>query len=39
MLLVRKEEDMNGDGKVDVKSFYKSGKLVRKEVTDESVVQ
>jgi antitoxin component YwqK of YwqJK toxin-antitoxin module len=37
--LARKEEDVNGDGKVDVTSIYKNGKLVRKEVNDPSLVQ
>jgi antitoxin component YwqK of YwqJK toxin-antitoxin module len=37
--LARKEEDVNGDGKVDVTSIYKNGKLVRKEVSDPSLVQ
>jgi antitoxin component YwqK of YwqJK toxin-antitoxin module len=37
--LARKEEDVNGDGSVDVTSFYSKGKLVRKEVSDPSLVE
>jgi hypothetical protein len=37
-VIVRKEEDSNGDGSVDVTSFYEKGKLVRKEVSDSSVL-
>jgi antitoxin component YwqK of YwqJK toxin-antitoxin module len=37
--LERKEEDVNGDGNVDVTSYYSKGKLVRKEVSDPSLVQ
>ena len=37
--LARKEEDVNGDGNVDVTSYYSKGKLVRKEVSDPSLVQ
>ena len=37
--LSRKEEDLNGDGRIDVTSFYAKGKLVRKEVSDPSLVQ
>jgi antitoxin component YwqK of YwqJK toxin-antitoxin module len=38
VVLVRKEEDSNGDGSVDVTSYYEKGKLVRKEVSDPSVL-
>ncbi len=35
---MRKEEDKNGDGSVDITSYYENGKLVRKEVSDPSVL-
>ena len=38
VVIVRREEDKNGDGSVDVTSFYENGKLVRKEVSDPSVL-
>lgn len=34
IVLTRKEEDVNADGKVDIISYYKKGKLARKEVSD-----
>ncbi len=34
----RREEDLNGDGKIDVRSLYEQGKLVRREITDPSLV-
>ena len=33
-VLVKREEDKNGDGKIDVTSVYENGKLVRREITD-----
>jgi hypothetical protein len=33
-----RSEDVNGDGMVDARSFYENGKLVRRELVDESVV-
>jgi antitoxin component YwqK of YwqJK toxin-antitoxin module len=38
VVIVRKEEDKNGDGSVDITSYYENGKLVRKEVSDPSVL-
>jgi antitoxin component YwqK of YwqJK toxin-antitoxin module len=38
LVLVRREEDTNGDGVVDITSYYEKGKLVRKEVSDPSLV-
>jgi hypothetical protein len=38
VVIVRKEEDKNGDGAVDITSYYENGKLVRKEVSDPSVL-
>jgi hypothetical protein len=37
-MLSRKEEDVNKDGKADVTSHYKKGKLVRKEVSDPTLL-
>jgi antitoxin component YwqK of YwqJK toxin-antitoxin module len=34
VVLTRKEEDVNADGKVDITSYYEQGKLARKEVSD-----
>jgi hypothetical protein len=36
--IVRREEDRNGDGSVDVISFYESGKLRRRLITDPDAV-
>jgi hypothetical protein len=33
-LLVRRERDINGDGEVDVVSFYAGGRLVRRQIAD-----
>ena len=33
-LLLRREEDVNGDGEIDVVSFYVAGKLRRRQVRD-----
>lgn len=30
--LVRREEDLNGDGQIDLVSFYRGGKLVRRDI-------
>ena len=38
-VLARREEDVNGDGKVDLISIYRSGKLVRREIINPEVVQ
>jgi antitoxin component YwqK of YwqJK toxin-antitoxin module len=38
VVLVKREEDTNGDGVVDITSFYEKGKLVRKEVSDPSAL-
>ena len=37
-VLVRREEDMNGDGKIDVVSLYENGKLVRREISDPALL-
>jgi antitoxin component YwqK of YwqJK toxin-antitoxin module len=36
--LTRREEDKNGDGEMDIKSIYENGKLVRREISDPSLV-
>ncbi len=33
-LLVRRERDINGDGQVDVVSFYAEGRLVRRQIAE-----
>jgi hypothetical protein len=33
-VLAQREEDKNGDGKIDVTSVYENGKLVRREIAD-----
>lgn len=38
-VIERKDEDMNGDGQVDVVSFYEGGRLVRREISDPSLVE
>ena len=35
--LSRREEDINGDGNIDVVSIYKNGKLVRRAISDEAL--
>ena len=30
-------EDLNGDGMIDARSFFENGKLVRREIVDESM--
>jgi hypothetical protein len=37
-VLSRREEDLNGDGEVDVTSFYRDGKLIRREILDPDLV-
>ena len=37
-VLSKREEDVNGDGTIDVTSIYEKGKLVRREITDPSLV-
>ena len=37
-VLARKEEDLNGDGDVEVTSYYREGRLVRQEITDTDLV-
>ena len=39
MRIVRKEEDVNGDGKVDVVSHYEDGRLSRKEIQDPDALE
>ena len=38
-VLSRTHEDVNGDGEVDVISIYEEGKLVRREISDPSLVE
>ena len=35
--LAKKEEDVNGDGSVDVISVYQDGKLVQRAISDEAL--
>jgi hypothetical protein len=37
-VLTRREEDVNGDGNIDVTSIYENGKLVKREISDPSLV-
>jgi hypothetical protein len=37
-VLARREEDKNGDGSIDVTSIYENGKLVRREISDPTLV-
>jgi hypothetical protein len=37
-VLSRREEDVDGDGTVDVTSIYENGKLVRREISDPSLM-
>jgi hypothetical protein len=37
-VLVRREEDVNADGTIDVTSIYEHGKLVRREIADPALV-
>ena len=37
-MLVRREQDLNGDGEIDVVSFYVDGKLVRRQIRDPDLI-
>jgi hypothetical protein len=37
-VLVKREEDKNQDGSIDITSIYENGKLVRREISDPSLV-
>ncbi len=37
-VLLRREEDKNGDGVIDVTSYYEKGKLQRREISDPALV-
>jgi hypothetical protein len=37
-VLSKREEDVNGDGKIDVTSIYQHGKLIRRQISDPSLV-
>jgi len=37
-ILTRREEDVNGDGNIDITSIYEDGKLVKREISDPSLV-
>ena len=36
--LARREEDVNGDGQIDIISVYENGRLVRREVSDPALM-
>jgi hypothetical protein len=36
--LAKREEDMNGDGKIDVTSIFQGGKLVSREISDPTLM-
>jgi hypothetical protein len=38
-VLARREEDIDGDGEIDVTSFYRNGKLVRREILAPELVK
>lgn len=38
-VIARKDEDLNGDGEIDVVSIYESGRLVRREISDPSLIE
>jgi len=38
-VLSRKDEDVDGDGEIDVVSIYEGGRLVRREISDPSLVE
>ena len=38
-VISRKNEDVNGDGQIDVVSFYEDGRLVRREISDPALVE
>jgi hypothetical protein len=33
-LLARREEDVNGDGSIDIVSIYENGRLVQRQISD-----
>ena len=37
-VLVRREQDLNGDGEIDVVSFYVGGRLVRRQIRDADLI-
>jgi hypothetical protein len=37
-VLLKREEDVNGDGSIDVTSVYEGGKLLRREISDPAIV-
>ena len=37
-VLKKREEDLNGDGEIDVTSLYRNGKLYRREILDPDLV-
>jgi hypothetical protein len=37
-VLARRDEDKNGDGTIDITSIYENGKLVRREISDPTLV-
>ena len=38
-VIARKDEDLNGDGEIDVVSIYQAGRLVRREISDPSFIE
>ena len=37
-VLIRREEDLNGDGQINIVSLYQQGKLVRREIADPALL-
>ena len=37
-VLTKREEDKDGDGNIDITSIYENGKLVKREISDPSLV-
>jgi hypothetical protein len=37
-ILTKREEDVNGDGSIDITSIYENGKLVKREISDPTLV-
>ena len=38
-VLAKRDEDLDGDGEIDVTSFYREGKLVRREIMTPELVK
>ena len=37
-VISKREQDVNGNGKIDITSIYENGKLVRREILDPSLI-